>query len=69
MSYWITTEQVAEATGLSLSTLRKWCAAGAINPLCGRRFGRVWRFKRQVIEDEGVIVDEKKIKVFRSQYT
>ena len=52
MTYWITTEQVAEATGLSLSTLRKWCAAGAINPLCGRRFGRVWRFKRQVIGDE-----------------
>ena len=61
-------EQVSKETGISLSTLRKWAASGAIDPRCGRRFGYVWRFKRSVIEEEGILVNREKIRCFRDKY-
>lgn len=66
---WMTLEEAARETGISVSTLRKWCAARAIDSRCGRRFGRVWRFKRQVIETEGLIVDEGKVHTFHKKYS
>ena len=68
LSYWITLEETALLTGMSISTLRKWSAAGAIDAKCGRRFGYVWRFKRSFIESDGLLVDREKIRSFRKKY-
>ncbi len=59
LPYWLDMKQVCEITQLSLSTLKRRCAAGEIAPNCGRRFGRVWRFKREVILNEGLIFLER----------
>ena len=52
---WLNVEEVAEILGISIPTIRRFCAEGGISPECGRKFGHLWRFKKHVIENQGLI--------------
>ncbi len=56
LPYWLNIKQASKLTQISISTLKRRCAAGDISPKCGRRFGRVWRFKRDIILNDGLIL-------------
>lgn len=58
--YWLTMKQVSELTQVSVATLKRKCAAGLIDPVAGRKFGGVWRWKRDVILDRGLIYQNEK---------
>ena len=58
---WLTTRETAVLVGFHISTIMRFCAERRIHPRCGRKMGGKWRFKREVIENEGLILkdDEK----------
>ena len=53
---WMKLEEVSETTQIAIPTLRRFCAQRRIHPSCGRKFGHVWRFRRSVIEEKGLVL-------------
>lgn len=65
---WLTMREAAEVCNVSEGSLRRWCIAGAVNPECAKQFGRVWRFKKDIIEKEGIDVDMEKVREYFAKY-
>jgi len=55
---WIGLEAAARLCGVGVSTLRRWCAEGRIDPRCGIKIGKLWRFKGKVVMEEGILLKE-----------
>ncbi len=54
--FWLKMKDVASITQLSLSSIKRFAAEGRIDSNCGRKFGKSWRFKRDIILNEGLIL-------------
>ncbi len=52
---WISLEEVCAITGIAPPTLKRKCAARLIHPLCGRKMAGRWKFRREVIEERGIV--------------
>lgn len=55
---WIGLEEAARLCGVGISTLRRWCAEGRIDPRCGIKMGKGWRFKGAVLLAEGILLKD-----------
>jgi hypothetical protein len=53
---WLTVTEVSKILQLSEVTIRRFCAMRLIDPKCGKKMGRQWRFKRNVIVDDGLLL-------------
>lgn len=42
-------QQVAELMAMSEKSIYNLCASRRINPQCGRKFGKHWRFKKSEV--------------------
>lgn len=45
----ITTEEVSNILGISKKTIYKLGTEGRINPKCGQKYGKYWRFRKSLV--------------------
>lgn len=55
---WITLQEAAELYKIHPKTLQRWCSEGKIDPQCGKKVKRTWRFNRDFVMRNGIIFRE-----------
>lgn len=55
---WIDMKEVSQITGIGIDTLKHWAAARRFHHRCARKQGHLWKFKKKIIEEFGIVFND-----------
>lgn len=68
-SVWVSVKEASEITGVCKPTIYFWCASNAFGGDYARRFGRIWRFRRAHLVEEGFSdIDMNKVQEYSNKH-